>query len=268
MSDKGLFANPATNFYEKDKLFLHYQAKLISTPLDGEVQVMTDKDILHFSDVVDSRISNSKLLSTGLTKSESTNSLLIQSKVISAHLSGANIIDSKIVSSKVFDSVIHSSEVTDSTVVRDSTVTNSNIIKTTLIGKCFVDEAVIENCTLRGAVVEAGVKLSGLIGLHQPYFKHGFWERMPYYETSPDLRYDVTEDVNDRILIGCQSRSVGFWLSLTKRQALKLGPEFDDNFYRYRHMVERVAAYKSLNPSPETLDIKPDDVLYSDLQFE
>lgn len=260
---KAAFEREFTNYYSKDGLFLHYQAKVISTLFNGNVNVMTDKDVLLYSDIEDSDITDSRLISVGAIRSIINRSVATGSQFTYAEAMFATVIDSKINVSKVLNSTVHSSELMNSTVENESVVTDSVLVNSTAKNKAVINEAVVEKSILDGCIVEQGVKLSGIVPHPGTYFKHGFWERNPVVVDIGKLRYLIVEDVNDRVLIGCQSRPALFWLSLLPQQAANLGEEFEKNFDLYREAVETIQRHKLKNPSPEVVDTKPNDVLYT-----
>jgi len=90
------------------------------------------------------------------------------------------------------------------------------------------------------------------------YFKHGIWNRQPKIWDLSYLRYAVVEDVEDRVLIGCQSRTIDYWLKLTLEQAAKFGLEFAEYYNDYRELVREVSRQKLAEPSPGSDIIKLD----------
>lgn len=257
------FRNSEANFYEKDGLFLHYQAKLIDSEIDGKVDVMTDKDVLLSSSLKESDSINSRIVFSSVEGSVITNSVIGGSNVKASPIANSHITDTNMELSSIYDSLVRGSRLDKSHVRANSVVNSSVLINSYVKDRSVIDKAVIEYCHLDGCIVEADVKLSGIIPVPGTYFKHGFWQRNPAVVSSPELRYMVTEDVNDRVLIGCQSRPISFWLWLTPKQVGKMGEEFRVNFEEYRNAIFQMQRLKSETSSPEVLDTKPDDVLYT-----
>lgn len=245
------------SYFVRGEKMLHVNSKLISTKLTRRVHVMTPDDAL-----VGSQLENSTSLSSRLVSVRATNdchfrkcsfgdSDLNNTKAEESHGFGMTATDSIMIRSSVYNSELMNAQVFDS-LVNDSRVFDSNL------AGCTIGGGDITGCNLRHVTVEEGVTLYGLTTQAPLYFKHGYWERLPVFVDHPDLLYLVQEDVSDRVLIGCQSRTINFWLNLTDAQVESLGVEFATNVETYREAVRIIAQRKVENPSPVSNVLKLD----------
>ena len=238
------------DFFERGGNKLHVEAKIIASRYsnttlgDGNISVVTStlhrakvrSSYLVNSQIVDSEVAMSSVIGgeamdkSDLYESTSVESTLsrtrlLGSKVFRLWAEGSSLINSTVSWSKIFD-----------TEVRNSVLHGAYAL----------------NSKLQSCIVEAGVRIEDVIA-GDTYFRDGVWKRSPFSYHPDELLYAVTEDVDDRVLIGCQSRTGDFWMNLNMDQAARLGREFVENFDLYRACVGMVMRHKRNNPSPASI---------------
>lgn len=201
-----------------------------------------------------------------IAKQESRN-LLVADSVLAFE---AQVVQSKIVRSNVqgSDSVIYKSHLVD------SLITHSVVAKSRLLNSSLDSGSVVQQATIVDSRFELGSFVSGLIvgsfgrgvtiydavviGVELDFGTHisdGVWMRKPKRFTHPGIPFDVTEGVEDQVIVGCWSRSVARWLESPTEVCERIGIT-RSQFEIYREAIIEIGAEKVSNPSPFSLKRK------------
>lgn len=222
--------------YVKGGLSLDQVSKIIDCRLKGNVDIKNKSSIVVDSDITETDVDSSTIFQSSVSGSFLNYSGVIDSQVVKSVMYGGFALGSTLSNTVAIEDVfVHDAFVFRSKLYTGTRILTGVIRESELKDFCVVTKATVEGCKLRSAIVEEGVKLYNLESDDPDYyFKHGIWNRLPVVVRDNHLRYLISEDVNDRILVGCQSRPASFWLDMTREQASKFGNEFAENFHSYR----------------------------------
>lgn len=160
------------------------------------------------------------------------------------------ITNSKVENSKVEKSTLVDSLVVDS-LIRESVSVRAKILKSSIRENSYVG-GVLMNVLGISVVVESGAIVVGVQLQPGTHIKDGRWIRAPHRVTDTSFPYDITESVDDQILVGCYSRSAAKWLKTTEEAAARIGLT-KQQWIDYIKAIEDVALFKALNRSPTSL---------------